>query len=92
MDEPIFANDDIDEGIDDIEVDAIDQDSTDDEYEEIDSDEVDRVVSILEDLTDTIQSENIRHLLEQVSTSIYYLVYAEDEDEAVEDDLFDEAA
>ena len=41
------------------------------EYEEIDSDEVDRVVSALETLGQSIQSENIRHFIEEASNSIY---------------------
>lgn len=51
----------------------------DQDFEEICSDEVDRVVEILDGLIDNIQSENIKHYLEEASSSIYYLVY-EDED------------
>jgi hypothetical protein len=51
------------------------------EYEEITSDEVDRVVEELEKLTATIESENIRVILENASNDIWYLVY-EDEDAA----------
>ena len=52
-----------------------------DEYEEITSDEVDRVVEALEKLSATINSENIRVILENASNDIYYLVY-DDEDSA----------
>jgi hypothetical protein len=52
-----------------------------DEYEEITSDEVDRVVEALEKLGATIESENIRVILENASNDIWYLVY-EDEDAA----------
>ena len=52
----------------------------DQEFEEICSDEVDRVVEILDGLIENTQSENIKHLLEEASSNIYYLVY-EDESE-----------
>ncbi len=52
-----------------------------DDFEEISSDEVDRVIDALEKLTASVQSENIRVLLENASNDIYYLVY-EDEDSA----------
>ena len=51
------------------------------EYEEITSDEVDRVVEALEKLAATVDSENIRVVLENASNDIWYLVY-EDEDAA----------
>jgi hypothetical protein len=51
------------------------------EYEEITSDEVDRVVEELEKLAATVESENIRVILENASNDIWYLVY-EDEDAA----------
>ncbi|HAD58676.1 MAG TPA: hypothetical protein DCG12_05500 [Planctomycetaceae bacterium] len=50
------------------------------EYEEISSDEVDRVVEVLDGLIENTQSENIKHLLEEASSQVYYLVY-EDEEE-----------
>lgn len=50
------------------------------EYEEICSDEVDRVVETLDSLIENTQSENIKHILEEASSNVYYLVY-EDEDE-----------
>jgi len=55
-------------------------DSVEDEFEEIQSDEVDRVVMAIERLAETVDSENIRSILEEASNEIYYLVY-EDEDE-----------
>jgi len=54
--------------------------SDDIEYEEIHSDEVDRVVAALEELGASVASETIQAILEEAATSIYYLVY-EDEDE-----------
>lgn len=51
------------------------------EFEEICSDEVDRVVEILDNLIENTQSENIKHLLEEASSAIYYLVYEDEEEE-----------
>ena len=56
----------------------------DQDFEEISSDEVDRVVEILDSLIESVESENIKHYLEEASSSIYYLVY-EDSDEDAED-------
>lgn len=61
-----------------------------DEYEEISSEEVDRVVEALDRLIEGIQSENIKHYLEEAASNIYYLVYEEDADLA--DDSFEQAA
>lgn len=60
------------------------------EYEEISSEEVDRVVEALDHLIEVVQSENIKHFLEEAASGIYYLVY-EDEAEAQDTDL-DQAA
>ena len=49
------------------------------EFEEITSDEVDRVVEAIEALSATVESENIRLILENASNDIWYLVY-DDED------------
>lgn len=49
------------------------------DYEEISSDEVDRVLEALEKLAATVQSENVRVLLENASNDIYYLVYEDEE-------------
>ncbi|MCA9063374.1 MAG: hypothetical protein KDA96_09955 [Planctomycetaceae bacterium] len=49
-----------------------------DDYEEISSEEVDRVVEMLDHLIESVQSENIKHYLEDAASNIYYLVY-EDE-------------
>lgn len=49
------------------------------EYEEINSDDVDRVVAVLEELSESVSSETIRAFLEECSNNIYYLVY-DDED------------
>lgn len=53
--------------------------ANDSEFEEICSDEVDRVVEILDGLIENSQSENIKHLLEEASSNIYYLVYEDEE-------------
>lgn len=53
------------------------------EFEEISSDEVDRVVEVLDGLIENVQSENIKHYLEEASSNVYYLVY-EDEDEELD--------
>ena len=59
--------------------------NSDQEFEEICSDEVDRVVEVLDGLIENIQSENIKHFLEEASSNIYYLVYEDsDEDETLE--------
>lgn len=50
------------------------------EFEEITSEEVDRVVALLEELMESVDSENIRTYLEEAMNNIYYLIY-EDEDE-----------
>lgn len=55
-----------------------------DEFEEISSEEVDRVVEALDRLIAGVQSENIKHYLEEAASNIYYLVYEEEVDEAIE--------
>ena len=62
---------------DSIDIHAID----DEEYEEITSDEVDRVMEALEQLNTSIDSENIRVIIENAASDIWYLVY-DDEDVA----------
>ncbi len=62
-----------------------------DEYEEIGSEEVDRVVEALDRLIEGIQSENIKHYLEEAASNIYYLVY-EEEESLADDDTLDQAA
>ncbi|MEY3457647.1 MAG: hypothetical protein RL215_804 [Planctomycetota bacterium] len=57
-----------------------------DEYEEISSEEVDRVVEALDRLIEGAQSENVKHILEEAASSVYYLVY-EDEGEDGEEVL-----
>lgn len=51
-----------------------------DDYEEISSEEVDRVVESLDHLIEIVQSENIKHYLEEAASSIYYLVYDDETD------------
>ena len=52
--------------------------TTTDEFEEISSEEVDRVVEALDRLIAGVQSENIKHYLEEAASNIYYLVYEEE--------------
>jgi len=59
------------------------------EFEEITSEEVDRVVESLDQIIESVSSENIKHQLEQAAAAIYYLVY---EDDLSEDDSVDQAA
>ena len=67
------------------------QSQTDDqEFEEISSDEVDRVVDVLDNLIEGIDSDNIKHYLEEASSNIYYLIY-EDSEAEVEAEADDEA-
>ncbi|MFO0426116.1 MAG: hypothetical protein ACK526_06070, partial [Planctomyces sp.] len=61
------------------------------EYEEISSEEVDRVVEALDHLIEVVQSENIKHYLEEAASSIYYLVY-EDEANADRNGISEKAA
>jgi hypothetical protein len=49
-----------------------------DDWEEISSDEVDRVVAALDQLIESVQSENIRMFLSEASDSIFGLVYDDD--------------
>ncbi len=60
----------------------MDSHSDHDEYEEINSDEVDRVVEALDHLIEIVQSENIKHYLEEAASNIYYLVYEDEIDGA----------
>ena len=61
-----------------------------DEFEEISSEEVDRAVEALDRLIAGMQSENIKHYLEEAASNIYYLVYEQEVDET--DDAVDQAA
>ena len=58
----------------------------DEEFEEISSDEVDRIVAVLDELIETVQSENIQAILEDASNSIFSLVYDENDLEDVQDE------
>ncbi|MBA4030424.1 MAG: hypothetical protein C0478_05970 [Planctomyces sp.] len=51
------------------------------EFEEVSSEEVDRVVAALEELMNSVTSETIRAHLEDISNTVYYLVYDEEEEE-----------
>ncbi|MDA0834289.1 MAG: hypothetical protein O2955_12960 [Planctomycetota bacterium] len=54
--------------------------NSDEEFEEITSDEVDRVVAALDDLIEICQSENIKFFLEEAASSIFHLVYEQEEE------------
>jgi hypothetical protein len=54
-------------------------DGDEDEFEEITSDEVDRVLDLLEQLIESVDSENIRFHLEEAASSIYSLIYEDDD-------------
>ena len=60
------------------------------EYEEISSEEVDRVVEAMDRLIEGVQSENIKHYLEEAASKIYYLVYVEEEESS--GDSYEQAA
>ena len=64
--------------------------ATSDEFEEISSEEVDRAVEALDRLIAGVQSENIKHFLEEAASNIYYLVYEQEVDET--DEAIDQAA
>lgn len=51
-----------------------------DDYEEISSEEVDRVVESLESLMASVDSENIRAILEDATNNVYFLVYDDEAD------------
>ena len=63
----------------------------DDEYEEVSTDEVDRVLAVLEELAESVESENVRYYLEEAADNIFALVY-EDEDDEAGDEAGSEAA
>jgi hypothetical protein len=62
------------------------------EFEEISSDEVDRVVETLDSLIESVESENIKHYLEEASSNIYYLVYEDSEEDTAPEGELDQAA
>ncbi len=66
--------------------------SDDSAYEEISSDEVDRVISSLEDIAESIDSENIRGHIEDAINAIFYLVYDESDEQGLEDEGLSAAA
>ena len=49
------------------------------EYEEITSEEVDRVVTALELLGESVISHTIKSMLEECANNVYYLVYEDDD-------------
>lgn len=57
----------------------------DQEFEEINSDEIDRVVEVLDNLIEGVDSDNVKHYLEEASSNIYYLIYEDSEDEATDE-------
>lgn len=50
-------------------------DPNDNDYEEISSAEVDRVVQALEELMQSVTSENIRAYLDEAADNVYSLIY-----------------
>ena len=62
------------------------------EFEEICSDEVDHVVDVLDKLIESVASENIKHYLEEASSSIYYLVYEDSDGEDQAEPPLEDAA
>ena len=60
--------------------------TADEEFEEISSDEVDRIVAVLDELIETVQSENIQAILEDASNGIFSLVYDENDLEEMQDE------
>jgi hypothetical protein len=57
----------------------------DQEFEEINSDEIDRIVEVLDNLIEGVDSDNVKHYLEEASSNIYYLIYEDSEEEAAEE-------
>ena len=57
----------------------------DQEFEEINSDEIDRIVEVLDNLIEGVDSDNVKHYLEEASSNIYYLIYEDSEDEATDE-------
>ncbi len=57
-----------------------DQENADEEYEVITSEEVDRVLDALEELTNSVESENIKVSLQEAADTIYSLIYEEEDD------------
>jgi len=72
---------------DDMNIEMNDSDAG-EEVEEINSEEVDRVVNVLEELIENVDSENIASILEDASNAIFYLVYDEGD---LEDDTAEAA-
>ncbi len=65
----------------------------DSDYEEIAYEEVDRVCAALEELRDTVESQNIQAYLDEAINSTYSLVYEDETEEADQSILpFSEAA
>ena len=77
-----YIPEDVEDQNDDLELYVDEADEMEEEYEEISSEEVDRVVGILEDLAETVDSENIKTFLEDAVNSIYYLVYEEEDEDS----------
>ena len=59
----------------------------DQEFEEINSDEIDRIVEVLDNLIEGVDSDNVKHYLEEASSNIYYLIYEDSEDEVIDEPL-----
>ena len=57
----------------------------DQEFEEINSEEIDRIVEVLDNLIEGVDSDNVKHYLEEASSNIYYLIYEDSADEVAEE-------
>lgn len=64
------------------------------EYEEISYEEVDRVCASLEEIRDTVESQNIQSYLDDVINNVYYLVYEESAEDGEDESIlpFSDAA
>lgn len=56
----------------------------DDEYEVITSEEVDQVLDQLDQMIQSVESDNVRSILEEAADQIYCLIYSDDEEESQE--------
>jgi hypothetical protein len=58
-----------------LDADTDDADVDDDDYEVITSEEVDRVLDVLDQLINDVESENVRACLEEAADAIFSLIY-----------------
>ncbi|MBM83407.1 MAG: hypothetical protein CMJ78_22850 [Planctomycetaceae bacterium] len=74
---------DLEEGFEDDASFSDDDAYNEDDYEEINSEEVDRVVAAIEELSESVESENIRAFLVEAANSVYSLVYDDSEGDEI---------